>query len=526
MSATEADATARQHPVGSDEDVESQHPVHLQVNSICKSFGGARALADVTLDLRRAEVHCLVGENGAGKSTLGKILAGVQMQDSGSIRVEGREVHFRSPKDAIAAGTAFIAQELSIVPYRSVMENVFLGSPATRRGLVSTKAMKAKFDELQERTGFLLDPDVLAGTLALSDQQKVEILRALAREAKLVVMDEPTAALGPSDTNQLLDIIRDLRSRGVTVIFVTHFLSEALAVADRITVLKDGKIVSTSNAEEESADSLITKMLGQPLDSMFPEKSSARGPQPVLQVNGVSTDHGSTDISFDVFPGEIVGIAGLVGSGRTELLRALVGIDHVSAGTVEVGGSSGPFRSPREAQKSGMVLVPESRKDQGLILRASVLDNVGLPHLSSMSRGGFMRKRRLRQAVKESLRSVSMDPRRIDSPVGDLSGGNQQKVLFAKWLLSKPDVLIADEPTRGVDVGARATLYATLRQLASEGMAILFVSSDNDEVIGLADRVIVMRERRIEAVLEGEAINEHQILQAMLNYDTHGQVNP
>ncbi|MFB9768122.1 sugar ABC transporter ATP-binding protein [Nocardioides kongjuensis] len=484
---------------------------------MAKHFGGAVALHGIDLTIEQGEVHCLVGENGAGKSTLGKVIAGVHRPDAGQLILRGEPVDFRSPRASIAAGIAFIAQELAIVPDRSVIENVFLGQAGRALDLVPRRRLRAKYDALAAKAGFDVDPAAPAGSLRLADQQKVEILRSLARDADLIIMDEPTASLAGSDADQLLRIIDDLRSEGRTVVFVTHFLADALAVADRITVLKDGRLVRSSPADGETADGLVESMLGRSLGSMFPDRldSPPVTADPALEVTGLSRDGEFHDVDLKVRRGEVVGIAGLVGAGRTELVETLVGLRRPRAGNVTVAGHSGPFRSPRHAQQAGLVMVPESRKDHGLVLGRTVRENVTLPHLASVSRLSFVSKARQTDVLGELLPQVGLDPARIDSLVGELSGGNQQKVMFARWLLERPTALIADEPTRGVDVGARAGLYELLRSVADEGAGVLIVSSDNEELVGLADRVLVMRTGRVVGELVGDEIDEDHLLQLM-----------
>ena len=491
---------------------------HVELTGVSKRFGGALALADIDLSVREGEVHCLVGENGAGKSTLGKILAGVHRADTGTVLVRGQRVDFKSPRDSLAAGVAFIAQELSIVPDRSVLENVFLGGRDGALKLVPARRMREQYAALTDKAGFHIDPAAKAGSLRLADQQKVEILRALARQAELIIMDEPTASLAGAEADQLLAIISDLRREGRTVVFVTHFLADALAVADRVTVLKDGRVVRTSPAAGETPDTLIESMLGRSLGSMFPERALAPSEDCALRVRDL-TRHGEfTDISLDVRRGEIVGIAGLVGAGRTELLETLVGLRRPQHGTVDVNGRNRRLRSPEQAMKAGLVMVPESRKDHGLVLGRTVRENVALPHLRSVSRLGFVGARRQADLLENVLPQVGLDVARIDSPVGQLSGGNQQKVMFARWLCQRPAVFLADEPTRGVDVGARSAIYQLMRDVADAGAAVLFVSSDNEEVVGLADRVLVMRAGRLVGELQGDAISEDAVL-ALMFYD-------
>jgi simple sugar transport system ATP-binding protein/ribose transport system ATP-binding protein len=496
----------------------------VELAGVSKRFGGAVALSDVDLDIREGEVHCLVGENGAGKSTLGKVVAGVHRADAGTVSVRGRVVDFRSPRDSLAAGIAFIAQELAIVPYRSVLDNVYLGGIGRNMSLVPSRRLSAAYDELAAKAGFHIDPRVKAGSLRLADQQKIEILRALARDADLIIMDEPTASLAGAEADQLLEIIKDLRAEGRTVVFVTHFLDDALAVADRVTVLKDGLVVRTSDAHGETSDSLIESMLGRSLGSMFPARALRPSEDCALRVTGLTRPGEFDDVSLELRKGEILGIAGLVGAGRTELLETLVGLRRPTRGTVEMGGLQCRFRSPEHAMKAGLVMVPESRKDHGLVLGRSVRENVALPHLAKVSRLGFVDPKQQTGLLKAVMPKVGLDAERIDSPVGQLSGGNQQKVMFARWLCERPAVFLADEPTRGVDVGARSAIYQLMREVADNGAGVLFVSSDNEEIVGLADRVLVMRTGRVVGELRGDAINEDAVLALMFADDGRKEV--
>lgn len=495
-------------------DLEPGSPL-LRVHGIEKSFGGVRALRGVSVELLSGEVHGLVGENGAGKSTLGKVVGGVMRADAGQVVLDGAPVSWGAPRDALRAGVCYIAQELSIVPERSVLANVFLGNERSANGLVSERALRRRYADLVARTGFDLPPNVSAGRLRLADQQKVEILRALGRDARLVIMDEPTAALGASDTERLLEIIKSLRDSGVCVVFVTHFLDEVLATADRITVLKDGALVRTSPAATESKDSLMRAMLGGELGDLYPGRGAASA-HAVLEVRRLSRSDEYADVSLEVRSGEIVGIAGLVGSGRTELVRTLAGLNKPDSGVVALNGRDVQFRGAGDATAVGVVMVPEERKAQGLFGNLTVAENVMLPHLSEFARLSFVSKRATKAAAQACLTRVGAARDRAGDPVLTLSGGNQQKVLFARWMSQKPVVLIADEPTRGVDIGARAAIYRTLRELANDGVAVLVVSSDNEEVTGLTDRLYVMRAGRLVAEMASVEATEERLLSSML----------
>lgn len=491
----------------------------IQLAGVAKHFGGVHALSDITLSITPGQVHALVGENGAGKSTLGKIIIGALRPDAGAMQVSGRHVEYHSPRDALADGVTGIAQEIALVPARSVMENVFLGQQPSRLGVVSHKRLRQRYVELEERTNFNLriDPDAEVGTLSLADQQQVEILRALARNAKVVVMDESTAALAKTEAKQVFDVVRQLRRNGTTVIYISHFLQEVLDLADHITVLRDGRLVKSVPVADETVDSIVASMLGRPLVQTFPEKRSPQPGAPVrLSVQGLTSGEACQDISFEVRAGEILGLAGLIGAGRTETARAIFGADPAESGTVALDGAVVDLKHPRDAIERGLAYVPESRKDLGLFMERSLIENISLPHLGTFARAGVVRRRREARSCERLLDQVSVPAERSAERVVTLSGGNQQKVLIARWLLSKPSVLIADEPTRGVDVGAKSSIYELIRRLADEGVAIVLISSEHEELIGLANRVLVMRGGRIVVELNEGQISEDRILSAAL----------
>ena len=487
-------------------------PEHrAEARNISKSYAGAQALVDVSLGVATGEIHALVGENGAGKSTLGKILAGAVQPDEGSVLVDGEKVTLRNPREALAGGIALVRQEVTLVPSLSVLDNVFLGTEHVSGGVVRLRPQRSRFRSLSEETGFELDPAAKVSTLRFGDQQKVEILRAIVRDAWLIVMDEPTAALDDSESARFVEFVKHLRGRGIGFIYISHDLEEVLSLADHVTVLKDGRHVSTSQASEEVVDGLVTKMLGRPLKAMFPPKRQRRFDDSpvVLKLDGLTRTGAFEDVSFELRAGEIVGMAGLVGSGRTEVARAIFGADRSDGGTVQLNGEPCRIRSPHDAIKQGIALVPESRKDQGLVMTASVADNLALPSMGSMTVWGIVQPRRQRAAASEVAAAVDVRMESAAMPVSLLSGGNQQKVAIGKWLIGTPSVLIADEPTRGVDVGARLTIYRLLQRLADDGLAVLVISSEMEEVMGLADRILVMHRGRLAAELPGDAREDH-----------------
>jgi rhamnose transport system ATP-binding protein len=487
---------------------------HVELVDIGKSFGGVRALDGITLTIGKGSIHALVGENGAGKSTLGKILAGVIAPDHGRLLLDGEAVAFRSPREAIVRGIVLIAQELSIAPALSVAENVFLGTEPRRAGFVARRALRRRYDELAAAAGFELAGDLPGRGLRTADQQKVEILRALCRDARLIVMDEPTAALPRPDADRLYQVIRRLAVGGTTIVLVSHFLREVAGLADEVTILRDGHLVRTAPAADETEESMLSSMLGRSLGTTFPARRPVPAQAPiVLQARGLSAP-GVHDVSLDVRAGEIVGLAGLVGSGRTELARALCRAQRVTAGTVSVAGAPLTGQGPWAALRAGLAMIPESRKEQGLMLGRPIAENVSLASLTRLSDLGLVRRRAERQAVTTVLGQVGVRVQGQAAPVSTLSGGNQQKALFARILLRGPRVLVADEPTRGVDVGAKRAIYELLASLAAEGLGVLLISSDAEEVLGLAHRVLVMRAGQIAAELRGEAMTEAAILAA------------
>jgi simple sugar transport system ATP-binding protein/ribose transport system ATP-binding protein len=508
---------------------------HVELRDVSKSFGAARALEAVSLQIARGSIHALVGENGAGKSTLGKIVSGVIPPDHGEMLLGGEPVRFHSPREAIARGIVLIAQELSLVPALSVAENVFLGTEPRRAGFLRRAALRRRYAELAGSVGFELDGDAAAGRLRTADQQKVEILRALSRDAGMIVMDEPTAALSRPDAVRLHEIIRRLAGSGTTIVLVSHFLREVLDLAREVTILRDGRVVRTGHAADETEKSLLSAMLGRSLGATIPAKRPAGGEAPVvLSVAGLSAA-GVNNVSLEVRAGEIVGLAGLVGAGRTELARAVQGASPIAAGIVSVAGgrelASGPPGAPgrlrrqgsiRRALAAGLAMIPESRQEQGLFPGRSVTENVSLASLGQFSRLGFVRGRDERGAVGRMLGKVDVRAPSQAAPVSTLSGGNQQKVLFARMLLCGPRVLVADEPTRGVDVGAKRAIYDLLTSLAADGLGVLLISSDMEEILGLAHRVLVMRRGKITAELSGGDLTEAAILGAAFDTAERG----
>jgi rhamnose transport system ATP-binding protein len=485
----------------------------VSVERISKRFGRIEALTDVSLAIARGSVHALVGENGAGKSTLGKIIAGAYVADEGEVFINGERVVLRSPREALDHGIVTIAQELSIVPQLSVAQNVMLGTEPRAGGFVRQRSLRRAYEAVAATVGFELPAGAPAGRLRVAEQQQVEIMRALSRDAQVIIMDEPTAALSRPDSEKLHKAIRSLAGSGKTILLISHFLREVLDLADAVTVLRDGRVVMTTDAVATSEQGLVEAMLGRPLTAAFPPRQLAPADAaPVLTVRNLSAP-GVKDVSFELRAGEIVGLAGLIGAGRTELARAIMGATKPSAGAASTPAHT-LGRNPRQSLRAGVAMIPESRKDDGLILTRSVLENVSLPRLGELSSFGVVHRRAERRAVNTVLDQCDVRGAGAGAPVRALSGGNQQKLLFARMFLSEPRVVIADEPTRGVDVGAKRAIYDMLVSLAADGLGVLLISSELEEIIGLSHRVLVMRGGRIVAELAGEQITERAILTA------------
>ncbi|MBE3575786.1 MAG: sugar ABC transporter ATP-binding protein [Firmicutes bacterium] len=495
----------------------------LQVEHLSKAFPGVQALDDVSLVVQAGEIHALMGENGAGKSTLVKILVGAERKDQGRILWRGQEVAFNHPAQARAAGIAVIYQELALIPWLSAAENVFMGDlPAGRKAgrpwaEVDWKRMYAQAQEIFDRLGLQVDPHTEVWRLGVAQRQLLEIARALHRNADLLIMDEPTASLTERESAQLFRILRDLKSRGTSIIYISHHLEEVFALADRMTVLRDGRKVAETAVADCTPDQLIAWMVGRSIQHRQPQRRRA-GPAKapdgaeVLRVEGLTREPAFRGISFSLHRGEILGIGGLVGAGRTELVRALFGADRADSGRIFVDGREVRIASPREAIALGMGLLTEDRKGQGLILGHSIEDNVALPVLSRLSRRGRIVNARRSEMVDQYIRSLNIRTPSREQAVGNLSGGNQQKVVLAKWLATGARILIFDEPTRGIDVGAKEEIYQLIEDLARRGVAVLMVSSELPELLALSDRILVMREGRLAGVLGAAEASEEKVM--------------
>ncbi|MFF0359946.1 sugar ABC transporter ATP-binding protein [Streptomyces fungicidicus] len=495
-------------------------PPLLSMSGITKSFPGVRALDGVDLDVQAGEVHCLLGQNGAGKSTLIKVLAGAHQPDTGTIRWRGEDVTLRSPIAAMRLGIATIYQELDLVEHLSVAENVHLGHEPTAAGFVVRKGTaKASTARLLERLGHPeIDPARLVGELSAAHQQIVSMARALSHDVRLIVMDEPSAALDPDEVDNLFRIVGDLTADGVAVVYISHRLEEIRRIGDRVTVLKDGRAVAGGlPAKSTPTHEVVALMTGRNVEYVFPQRpAAAPAGEPVLTVEGLSRAGEFAPLDLEVRPGEIVGLAGLVGSGRSEILETVYGARKPDTGRVLVDGRPLKPGSVRAAVRAGLGLAPEERKAQALLMLESVTRNVSVSSMSRFARVGWIDRGAELGAARAAVRELSLRPDNPDVPVRTLSGGNQQKAVLARWLLRGCRVLLLDEPTRGVDVGARAELYAVVRRLADEGLAVLLVSSEVPEVLGLADRVLVLREGSVVHTAPARELDEHRVLDLVM----------
>ena len=500
------------------------HVPVLALEGVSKSFGAVRALRSVSLQLFAGEAHALAGENGAGKSTLIKVLAGVHRPDEGSVLLDGVPVEFGGPAAARDAGVAVIYQEPTLFPDLSVAENIFMGrQPKRSFGRVDHRAVHEAVAALFARLGVAMDPERPARGLSIADQQLVEIAKALSFDARVLIMDEPTAALTGSEVARLFTVVRALREQGAAVLFISHRLSEIFELCQRVTTLRDGALVAAEPLAGLTEADLVQRMVGRTLDELYPKQDAAVG-DVALDVSRLTREGVFTDVSFQVRAGEIVGLAGLVGAGRSEVARAVFGIDRFDAGRVTVAGRRLKPGSPSLAMAAGLALVPEDRRAQGLIMQMSVERNIGLADLPAATRARPVSRRAERDRAVDWAARLQVKYARLSDLVGTLSGGNQQKVVLAKWLATGPRVLIVDEPTRGIDVGTKAEVHRLLSQLAADGVAVLMISSDLPEILGMADRVLVMREGRISAEIPRADATEQTVMAAATGASTGAAV--
>ncbi len=512
-------------PDPQDSDSAGMSDALLTVTGLSKRFPGVQALANVDFSVAEGEVHALLGENGAGKSTLLKILAGAQRQDTGTISFAGKPIHVSSPHAAQALGIVTIYQEFNLVPHLSIAENVFIGREPSLGPFLDWRRMNRDTRKLTARLGLDVDPTRLVRELSVAEQQMVEIARALSMDSRLIIMDEPTSALSEAEVSRLIDIVRELKAQGISIIFVTHRLEEVMVICDRFTVLRDGQLVGVRTTAESSIDEIIRMMVGRSVDRVFERRQASGAAGAVaLRVEGLS-HHGTgmdahatrlDDVTVEVRQGEILGLAGLVGAGRTELARAIFGADHVDAGRILVEGKPVNIRSPQDAIRLGIGLVPEDRKQQALFLSLAVRPNLSMAALDRLLHWGFVVDERRESALIEEYRAkLNIRMSGPEQQVVNLSGGNQQKVVLARWLALQPKVLIVDEPTRGIDVAAKAEVHQLLYDMAQTGIAVIAISSELPEVLTISDRIVTMREGRVTGEVLRDQATEHGLMEMM-----------
>ncbi|MCJ8323389.1 MAG: sugar ABC transporter ATP-binding protein [Rhizobiales bacterium] len=488
----------------------------LSVSGLTKKFPGVLALDDVSIEVRSGEVLAIIGENGAGKSTLIKMLAGVYKPDGGTIAINGEVQNYASPADALKAGTKVVFQEIALIPEFTVAENIFLESHLiTRIGTIDWPEIRRRARDIFERAGFALDPDAKVGDLSISQQQLVEISRALAHDAKLVIMDEPTSSLTPLEVRHLFEVIERLKSLGIAIIYVSHKLEEIFEISDRCTILRDGKWISTQPTSSHTNDSLIKDMVGRSIDDLFPRSERKFG-DTVVQVDGLYTHNRLDNISFNVRAGEVLGFFGLMGAGRTELAKAIVGYDPISAGSIKINGNLLSPHSTIKSKSLGLGLLSEDRKEEGLMMDANVTRNMTLSALQKFTRGGFVNAAAETKTAQSFVDRFRIKLAKLGQPIRTLSGGNQQKVLLSRWLMYGLEVIVLDEPTRGIDVGAKTEIFALIDELASQGLAVILMTSEMPELLGLSDRICVLAEGKITATFETSNVTQEEILDAAI----------
>jgi ABC-type sugar transport system ATPase subunit len=492
----------------------------VSFRGITKRFPGVVALDNVSFDVAAGSCHAICGENGAGKSTLSQILAGIQSPDEGELWLDGQPVRFKGPGDALAAGVAMVPQEILFCENLSVAENLFLGSLPSHRGWLARAALHDKARGLLESIGAEIDPARRIETLSIAQQQMVQIAAAVGSAAKVIIFDEPTSSLGEREVEQLYALIARLRERGVTMIYISHRMPEIFRLCDCVTVLRDGKHVATETTASFDEAALVQRMIGRRLEQYFPAHERHAPGDEVLRLEGLTSPGKLADISFSLRAGEVVGVAGLVGAGRSELARAIFGLDRRATGTITVHGKRAALRSPRDALANGIGLVPEDRKRQGLVLSMLSRENVTLPILGRLARWSWIGRARERSLASEQLQQLQVRASALETATMTLSGGNQQKIVLAKWLAARSNILILDEPTRGVDVGAKVELHAWIDRMAAEGAAILLISSELPELLNLSRRILVLRGGRLVGEVPRERANQDVLLRLMAGLES------
>ncbi|MDV6378760.1 sugar ABC transporter ATP-binding protein [Sporosarcina sp. GW1-11] len=485
----------------------------IAMSGISKSFNGNKVLEDVNFEVAKGEIHALMGENGAGKSTLMKILTGIYTRDAGEVWVKGEKVEFKNAKEAEAAGIAVIHQELNILPDLTIAENFYLGSEMTfgKSGILKTKEMNRKAEEVLAKLGLQIDARTVARELSVGKQQIIEIAKAVSSNAELIIMDEPTAALTDREIETLFETVRSLQAQGVSFVYISHRMEEIFSMCDRITILRDGQYVGVKRIKETTFEEIVQMMVGRELGERFPKRTHAIG-DVKLKVEGLGRDEFFENVSFEVRKGEILGVAGLMGAGRTEVIQSIFGFKKPTAGEIFIDGEKVVIANPLQAKKLGIGYVTEDRKSEGLILDFSVQDNMSLTNFDRISKAGIIQRMKETSLYDTMSKRLSVRTSGPEQSVKSLSGGNQQKVVIAKWLGIEPDILFLDEPTRGVDVGAKKEIYSIINELAERGVAIVMISSELPEIIGMADRVLVMHEGHLMADLPKEEMTQERIM--------------
>lgn len=486
--------------------------MNIEMTGIMKSFGTNQVLDNAGFFLRDGEVHALMGENGAGKSTLMKILTGVYTRDGGIVKVNGQEVNYSNPQEAEAAGIVFIYQELNVMFDLTVEENLFMGKEITKGfGICDKKAMRAKAEEVLERMGVSIPVDTVMSDLSVGQQQMIEICKALLVDAKVIIMDEPTAALTQSETAALFEVIENLKKRGVSIVYISHRMEEIFELCDRITVLRDGQYIDTCEIKDITMDDVVKMMIGREIGERYPSRNHSVG-KTVFEVKGLSRKGAFNDVSFTVGAGEVLGVSGLMGAGRTEIMQAVFGYLPADSGEILIDGQPVKIKSPMDAMKAGIGFITEDRKVEGLMLDKTIRENIALANLGTISGSGVISKAKEKSLISRGIEEFKIRCFGTEHECGNLSGGNQQKVVLAKWIYTEPKILILDEPTRGVDIGAKKEIYNVINDMARKGVAIIMVSSELPEILGMSDRVMVVREGDVRGILNIENASQESIM--------------
>ena len=486
--------------------------MNIEMRGINKSFGSNQVLKDAGFVLQDGEVHALMGENGAGKSTLMKILTGVYTKDAGTVLVDGQEVNYKNPQEAEKAGIVFIYQELNVLFDLTVEENLFMGKEITKKfGICDKKAMRAKAQEVMDRMGVNIPVDAVMSDLSVGQQQMVEICKALMVDAKVLIMDEPTAALTQSETEVLFEVIKSLRAKGVSIVYISHRMEEIFELCDRITILRDGSYIGTRFIKDITMDDIVQMMIGREIGERYPKREVTIGEE-VIRVEGLTHAKMFRDVNFSVRAGEVLGVSGLMGAGRTEIMQAIFGNMPIVSGKIFIDGKEVSIKNPRQAIAAGIGFITEDRKTEGLLLEKSIAENIELANLGKVSNKSVLSVKKGAELVKQGIEEFRIKCFGPEHECGNLSGGNQQKVVLAKWIYTDPKILILDEPTRGVDIGAKKEIYSVINEMAAKGVAVIMVSSELPEVLGMSDRIMVVHEGKVTGIIDGATADQAKVM--------------